>query len=633
MAFNSSKMLAPFTDTENDKLRAFLKTYPFAVLTQRAFSILKADLERYGNTLSAFHESALMELCGLYSKIILGMKSGRYAYPLATGLGKTQSVVAFCTALHELGIKGSVAVAASKVEALCDLKRKLLEHGIPEQEIGLYHSYRFDPQYSGKEETASLPATPEHEERRFMLVTHNRIKGKRGIKHFNEYQGKPRDLLIWDESLFVSKAVSIAERALRGEIADLAINKENSQEYTSLFEYLHTCTDLIQQELSKQQGGKPAELIPMPPLDEKTLVHYRSLVPDKWGLIKDFLEVSINALRVFQSDEGTGVISYEVAVPPELKNIVILDASYPIRTLEKLDSSIQMQARFADKVKTYNRVSIKQMIVASGRSSMDEDFKKDRKTAREVAALIRDTIPENQAVIIFTFKNRGTNYARIVRQEMDSYGIDSYAQININGQPKDRFVFLTWGNETSISDYAYCENVIFAGVLHRSLIDLAGTALSQTDNLLGTIHNKQVREHRTSEIAHSLYQAISRGSCRVVDNGEAMPMNVYLIHKDLSIRPLLNKVMPGVSWHLWEPKFSGANETQATKAALQILEYLGNLDQTIGKVSNRNLKTALGLTEMPSNTFTRATTLAGELGGEWLKDGHNMVRASALFGQ
>ena len=38
----------------------------------------------------------------------------------------------------------SVAVAASKVEALCEMKRSLLEIGVPESKIGLIHSKRYD---------------------------------------------------------------------------------------------------------------------------------------------------------------------------------------------------------------------------------------------------------------------------------------------------------------------------------------------------------------------------------------------------------------------------------------------------------------------------------------------------------
>jgi len=48
-------------------------------------------------------------------------------------LGKTQSVIALCEAFHELKRADiSVAVAASKVEALCEVKRDMLRAGIPE---------------------------------------------------------------------------------------------------------------------------------------------------------------------------------------------------------------------------------------------------------------------------------------------------------------------------------------------------------------------------------------------------------------------------------------------------------------------------------------------------------------------
>jgi hypothetical protein len=47
----------------------------------------------------------------------------------------------------------SVAISASQVEALCQLKRDLIDNGVPEQEIGLVHSYKFDPAKIGEDDT------------------------------------------------------------------------------------------------------------------------------------------------------------------------------------------------------------------------------------------------------------------------------------------------------------------------------------------------------------------------------------------------------------------------------------------------------------------------------------------------
>ena len=44
-------------------------------------------------------------------------------------------------------------------------------------------------------------------------------------------------------------------------------------------------------------------------------------------------------VRVINTGQG-GVIQYEISVPRELRNIIILDASYPVRRLMQLDRTI-----------------------------------------------------------------------------------------------------------------------------------------------------------------------------------------------------------------------------------------------------------------------------------------------------
>jgi hypothetical protein len=106
--------------------------------------------------------------------------AGRYAFPLDTGCGKTQSVVAWCAAVHELRLPYSVAIAASKVEALCDLQRDLISNGVDPAKIGLWHSYRHETDkvaaacQGNAPGFASEPATDEgaHDRKQFLLVTH-----------------------------------------------------------------------------------------------------------------------------------------------------------------------------------------------------------------------------------------------------------------------------------------------------------------------------------------------------------------------------------------------------------------------------------------------------------------------------
>src|SRR4051812_3853544 len=166
-----------------------------------------------------------------YSSVACGETTGRLAFDLPTGCGKTQSVIAWCQAVHETQSGHSAVIAASKVEELCDIKRKLIAKGVPEECIGLIHSKAFDPERaqtwsqsrdplvlrqpnrSGPIEYASLPKTTDNEGRQFLLVTHSRMQSHLTNHHLlNTFQGRPRSIVFWDESLLAAKGRSISKR-------------------------------------------------------------------------------------------------------------------------------------------------------------------------------------------------------------------------------------------------------------------------------------------------------------------------------------------------------------------------------------------------------------------------------------
>ena len=139
-------------------------------LERDIFGFLILKLYLYGNRPSLAQYDALWKLCKAYSDMAIGRIRGRFAFPLTCGAGKTLSVIAFCQALRLLQLRGtrpdmdrvSVLVSASKVEALCQLKRDLLKAGVPEDWIGLYHSYQYHPDKIGEDGYASEPDTGDY---------------------------------------------------------------------------------------------------------------------------------------------------------------------------------------------------------------------------------------------------------------------------------------------------------------------------------------------------------------------------------------------------------------------------------------------------------------------------------------
>jgi len=628
-------------------------------LTMFGFLFLTESLRKYRNIPSFEQLIALLELMGTYSAIVQGKKSGRFAFPLSCGLGKTQSIVALIKAVTALMMEDdiSITVCASKVEALCDIKRELMEYNVVQEKlIGLIHSYQYDSKVAEEflndrsqlpDGYASMPATEDNDERPFLLVTHARVRGKGDTEVFNTFRGKPRNLIIWDETLFISDTRAIAARHFKGGFQYLSTVYGKSKELKPVLEYFSKCLGMIEK-------AKSGQSLTFPRLSADEVSRYRQALEKDIMVnggkkvssirvafnavakpLRRFLTISQNPVRLIKTSEDDGYLSFDIVVDPELENIVVLDASHNIRELVKLDKTIR-QADYCEDIVSYENVKIRKMDHFSGRHTMEKLFgkkdAKDRKISLEIAEVIRE-IPQDEGVIVFTFKPKGVDFEKILKTDLKSSGVDLEATVPVlqddEGKTvtvhKPRFVWLTWGNETSLSRYSYCKNVIMAGVLHRSELDLAACACGQSNDLQKTISTRELRSIRESEIAHCLYQALSRGSCRVVTHGTTQPMNVWFFHKGDEIRTILDRVVPEAQWLEWEPKYL-STDGKIRKIASTIEDYLKGLDNSVEKVSTSKIKKELGLKSEPRMTVTCALQSVADNISGWTLQGRSMVR-------
>ena len=150
-------------------------------LTTTAHAGLLQSLERFGNRLNDDHKAALLTLLDSMTAMAERRLTGRWAFGLPTGTGKTRAIIEWTTAVHALNLPYSLAVSASRIEALCTLKRDLIANGVPANKIGLLHT---DPK-------ASEPATDDNDERPYMLITHQRIRSRKvDLSTYNTYNGQ-----------------------------------------------------------------------------------------------------------------------------------------------------------------------------------------------------------------------------------------------------------------------------------------------------------------------------------------------------------------------------------------------------------------------------------------------------------
>lgn len=619
-------------------------------LTATAYKLLVSNLESYGNTLSEDHWTALYELVSRYTLMIQGELVGRVAYGIDTGMGKTESIIALVTAINQLNLDHvSLLVCQSKVEGLCSLKRKMMDMGVPEAKIGLIHSYDYDPimlDANGKPREAnyaSLPATPLDEQRQFQLLTHSRVRGYSAISRYNTYNDAPRSLAIWDESLLVSDAVSINEKELDKSVHNFGVDYRDSSVHSGLLNYLEQSLAYIKAELKVQAEGGVVSKITLPTMDAETKRIYIKLIEQISGskaykqTLLGLMNIASDDLRMLRTSQGEGIVSYKQSIPTELNKVIVLDASWWIRELQKLDPTItDSPTKFINSgLKKYDYVTVHQMFSGGGRTSLTNDFngsREQRKIPKEISAVIK-VIPETEGIIIFTYISRpgDPDFVGLLKDDLVHYGInlEQTVKTKVKGEFKDmpRVNFLTWGSETSLNEFSYCSNVFLAGILHRSHLDIGSSILGQQGNLTQNLSNQEIKSIHNSELAHLAFQAMSRGSCRAIDNGYARSMKAWIIHSDITIKTILESVMTGVKWEIWD-EIDSDNKGVIARATLNILAYLDNQSLDRDKVSTSVMRKELDLTNLASTTWTKALSSAMTKTKSWSLIDRSVVRLS-----
>lgn len=604
-------------------------TTNFHALTDTAHSILTGHLQDHGNTLSPRHRQALLELVGTMTAFVSGDIRGRVAFPLATGLGKTSGIIAWVTALHRRGLAGkvSVSVAASQVQSLCSIKQALLAYGVPDGLIGLRHSYQ-----AGSHHGVTLSSTGDSD-RPIMLVTHSRVRGGKERELFTLHQGKPRDLIIYDETLFKADAFALRESAIGWQLGGLERTCK-SPEYHGVLDYLDLALREVTETLAAVRAGTHNGMLDLPALAPETVTEYTRLIEryrESTELLVEFLTLSQESLRAVPLAGNDGIIHHVVAVPEELRNVLVLDASYPIRKLVH-GGGVLESGSYAKDVKRFDNVTIYRMPYSGSRTSLTEAFAPtaahQRSIAREVIEVIK-TIPADEPVLVFTFKGRGKKAPDMARLLLDDLRAASIDPDSVTPEGRKRIEVVTWGNETGLNSYAHCRNVVLMGILHKSLLDIAAAYAGEREDHRADLREKDLYDLLHHEVAHYVYQALSRGSCRQVDNGQARPMKAWIIHKRDNLKDILDKVMPGAMWLPWTPKHLHIPSGKIAETAAKIAEYLRGLPESVRKVSTSTVKKALALNSVPSMTFTEAARTVTEKATEWRLHGRSLVKADA----
>lgn len=585
-------------------------------LAQCAFQITKGRMERHGNTLNEEHQGGLKAVAREMAENAIESRAGnkdnrRTAFSLATGMGKTTSVIGFIAAVHRMELDLSIAVCAEQVDALCDLQMGLMNAGVPADKIGLSHSYKHNPDWPTDRplppQHARLPRTPDGELRnkQFLLLTHNRAKGPALMRLCHDYKpigraaDRSRDLVIWDESLLVSEGHCVVVEQLKGEIGKYkAICQQRAKECKSadsrceaLMAYFHRLVDTIDAELEKENPGVFA--LPHPGAQMLGMEQALSVIYGK-GAVPAVLKCALKFAEIGTCSAGTwgkaAIVRHELVVPRELSRMVILDASYPIRRLEQLDTSITWKPE-NDLIPSYQDVTFRHWHARAGRTALEQEFNSPTPPlAEEVAdivlSILRNTGSE-EAVLILTHKKqdgaKAPDMLKRIKTTLGRAHINLDAKIIIDakrGTTAPLINFLTWGQERATNRFAHCKHVILAGLMTLPTQVMAAKIAGQRQDDSAPVTADTIREVQVGEHAHSIYQAVSRGNSRTTQNFRAGKMDVYLFHHALGpIQQELRKRMPDARWTLRVPAHMNGKLNRTEKAAVAVAGILSQCSE------------------------------------------------------
>jgi hypothetical protein len=232
----------------------------------------------YGNKLSKAHADALLRLLQRYTQLASGsIAAGRYAADLDCGGGKSLSIACWAATVSKRRLSYTALIAATRVEELCKMKRRMVALGVPESVIGLWYS----PGIKASEPISTGP----HEEKQFLLVTHARVQSARDLETFNkDAKGRSRSITFYDESLLIARSRALSIDNLRWQVAFMdaqcahfvasGVEPEDTQGARWAVAYLNDCMGLLTQELQRQERAEPQQ-ITLPVRDADALKAHR----------------------------------------------------------------------------------------------------------------------------------------------------------------------------------------------------------------------------------------------------------------------------------------------------------------------------------------------------------------------
>ncbi|TPK91324.1 hypothetical protein [Mesorhizobium sp. B2-4-17] len=492
---------------------------PHATLAEQTMDDLRETFKRNGHQPSTAQWVGLKDLVSSLEAMADGKAEKLYYLsPLDPGVGKSQSIIHFSRRLLRSEAHKNVSVLIC-LGRLAEIKPMIEQMGLDDGDFAVL--IQEADQDKTNERTVLLrelnKAGNADKRRARVLFTTQQMVDSRTRRHDSfeatedfHYQGRPRQVRIWDEAILRAREMRISA-ALIGGMLPAATYSE------SLTKALNTVKAGIE---TKDHGAE----FWVPDLPAETDLDTNDILArygDEKDAIKeaasDLWELSNTPVIVEKIGATSAAIHYKKHLPDDLKPMVVCDASGRVRkTYQHWEKDVGKElVTLSHGGKNYRDLTVHIWRRGGGKASWDEDG--------------AETLLEG---IVRTIDEKPDARFLIVHHKASKRVADVEKAIRRRVKDSRRLKFTYWGGSDfkATNQYRDIENVILAGTLFYD----QETYIARARMSSGVRSQEQLDKAKLASIKHGehadlILQALCRGAVRKSIDGVCGKCDAYII--------------------------------------------------------------------------------------------------------
>lgn len=390
------------------------------------------------------------------------------------------------------------------------------------------------------------------------------------------YQGKPRSVRIWDESLLPGETLTVTRQALMSTVSHLMKTK-----YAALAALL----DDLQQNIKGMPNGSIVRIPEIGDMDDEAGFqdHLKVLsgYPEDQRALSSLRHLSGRSATVMNDGGGNNtVLSYRDTLPEDFAPILVLDASGRVRKTYPLwhSSNRKNLKILPSATKTYSNLTCHVWPASGGKSAFKDVLQRDQRV-NAIASLIATKPEENWLVVHHKVEK--------------SFDVEKEVTALLPKDHKGGVAFVPWGSHKATNDYVSFPNVVLAGTLffpNSQYAALGRLAAALPDNEV--LRKESLETVTLGEHKDHILQAACRGAIRQSQDGDCPPSNLYIIaSKKSGIEQALQEIFPECELRTW-PVGNNALKGKAAEAVAYIKERMAECPWDL--LSYTQVRDALG---------------------------------------